>query len=880
MMPTNRFDLLPLMRAAVVCLLLMGLAPPPAQAREVTIGVLALRGPEMARSMWTPTVEYLAARLPGHEFKLLPLGFDEIELAVRQHGVDFVLANPSYYVELEANYGVSPVVTMRNRHGDGEGYGIFGGVLFAHSDNAAVRQVGDLRGRSLAAVDPGSFGGWHAGWYEMLRQGVDPERDLARLEFLGTHDAVVLAVLDGLVEAGTVRTETIERMAAEGKIDVSRLYVLGERQSERFPLRHSTDLYPEWPLARVQGIPDALAVDVAIALMRMSSDDPAAVASQITGWTLPLNYQPVHQTLSELRIGPYEHLRHLSVQEVLAQYWHWLAIAILALLLSLSLAAFIGRTNQRLRLHQLELGQLNTTLEQRVQERTERVESLLERERFLRVIVEMVADVNEILITAHSRDEMLKACCDRLVAHADYRFAWVGLLADGALELAAKSYGTAEFVRMMDRCRGDGPGERAVRENRTISGGIDAVLLPSGSSECALCSLPLRTDAFSEPVGVLCVFTTRRGGFDREEIAMLEQLAGDMGFATAAFDQRGETDRLQRERINHYEKTILSLVDLIERRDTYTAGHTRRVAHYCGLIAAELGMAEGEIENLKRAAILHDIGKIAIPDSVLLKPGRLTSIEYDLIKLHANVGYETLKRIDMYRDLAEIMRHHHERYDGSGYPLGLHHEAIPRSSGIMAVADAFDAMTTNRIYRPCKSVSNAIAEIESLAGIHYDPVITGVVRTALAHVEPPRLDDQLPKSALERQRFAYFFNDQLTGVHNARYLQFALQHHMLDGMMSACVVLLRGFGHYNEQNGWAAGNKLLSDFAPVLMEMMPAVVVFRVSGDDFILLSEEPIDLDGEQLAAHSVLAGTGVGVELKSFELDQAGRERLRAYL
>lgn len=222
---------------ALACL--VWLAPPSAQAEghgtdtpaagEARIGVLALRGAERARAMWDPTADYLSRHLPGQRFRVVPLSFDEIQLAVRQRSVDFVLANPSYYVELEAEYGVSPVVTMRNRHDGGRGYSVFGGVVFTRADRRDIRAFADLKGKVFGAVDPGSFGGWHAAWREMLRHGLDPESHFRRLEFLGTHDAVVRAVLEGKVDAGTVRTESLERMAAEGSIRLGELFVLNER---------------------------------------------------------------------------------------------------------------------------------------------------------------------------------------------------------------------------------------------------------------------------------------------------------------------------------------------------------------------------------------------------------------------------------------------------------------------------------------------------------------------------------------------------------------------------------------------------------------------------------------------------------------------------
>lgn len=198
-----------------------------ANAQEIRIGVLALRGTERALQSWSATAAYLERKLPGQHFRIVPLGFDQIHLAVRQRSVEFVLANPSFYVELESMYGVSPVVTMRNRHNCGPGYSQFGGVIFTRADHAGIHDFADLKGKTFAAVDKDSFGGWHAG-SELLRQGIQPDSDFKAINFAGTHDAVVFAVRNGRADAGTVGTETLEKMAAEGAIRLSEFYVLGE----------------------------------------------------------------------------------------------------------------------------------------------------------------------------------------------------------------------------------------------------------------------------------------------------------------------------------------------------------------------------------------------------------------------------------------------------------------------------------------------------------------------------------------------------------------------------------------------------------------------------------------------------------------------------
>ncbi len=845
--------------------------------QDIRIGVLALRGADRAIQSWSATATYLESRLPGQRFRIVPLGFDEIQLAVRQRSIEFVLANPSFYVELESLYGISPVVTMRNRHNGGPGYSQFGGVIFTRADRADIHDFAGLKGKVFAAVDKESFGGWHAGWRELLRRGIDPESDFKALNFAGTHDGVVFAVRDGKADAGTVRTETLEKMAAEGLIKLSDFHVLGGRQ-DGFPLLHSTELYPEWPLAKLRGVPDALAVQVAVALMQMPADDPAAVNGQIMGWTLPLNYQSVHETLRILRIGPYAHQHTLSPDELMALYGHWLVLGLLFLLLALMVAIYVSRINRRLRQQQRDMSSLNSELEARVRERTDRVENLLDRERYLRGIMAMVADVNEILITTSSQSEMLKACCDRLVAHPDYPFSWVSLLYAGKLEVSAKSYGRADVYRKLRYCLGDGPADRALHLNRTVltrGGEIEKTLQDAGIA--AVASLPLRRDAYADPFGVLCVLTTRVDGFDAEEVAMLEQLAGDIGFAIQSYRHQAESARLQQERIGNYEDTILAMVEMIEKRDTYTAGHTRRVAHYCGLVAAHLGYGEQDIERLKGAAILHDIGKIAIPDAVLLKPSSLTSLEYDLIKQHVDVGYEALSRIEMYRELAEIMRHHHERQDGHGYPAGLKGDQIPRLSRVMAVADAFDAMTTNRIYKPRKSVPEALAELKRLAGSAFDPDVVAAAEAALCTIAPPPLADQLPKTLLEKQRFAYFFNDHLTGLHNAEYLRFISTSGLDSGYAWAGMVMLQHFSRYNDSQGWAAGSQLLVGFAAHLAATYPTAVISRVMGDDFVLLAGAPLEIDAVHLKTESPLRDTPVEIELKEIDLSV---ERLEGLL
>ncbi len=291
-------------------------------------------------------------------------------------------------------------------------------------------------------------------------------------------------------------------------------------------------------------------------------------------------------------------------------------------------------------------------------------------------------------------------------------------------------------------------------------------------------------------------------------------------------------------KVKLYEQNIYMFVDLIEQRDSYTAGHSKRVAYYCQLIAKEMGYDRQRIDTLYRAAMLHDIGKISTPDSVLLKPGRLDNSEYALIRQHPVAGYDILKNLDIFEGLAGIVRHHHERYDGGGYPDKLQKEQVSMDSYIMAAADAFDAMTTDRIYKPRESKARALEELERFSGSQFHPEVAKAAVKALKNVKITAVSQQIPQTQLEKVRFAYFYFDQLTGVYNREYLKFILLQQAADSSRYNCAygIYLHNVTAYNKKYGWNAGDKMLQDFAAELKKRFPYAVICRLFGDDFILL--------------------------------------------
>ena len=320
---------------------------------------------------------------------------------------------------------------------------------------------------------------------------------------------------------------------------------------------------------------------------------------------------------------------------------------------------------------------------------------------------------------------------------------------------------------------------------------------------------------------------------------------------------------------DNYEKTIYSMVEMIEDRDTYTAGHSKRVAHYSKLVAQEMGYSEEDCTKLYQAGILHDVGKIATPDAVLLNPQSLNDIEYKLIQEHVNVGYKLIKNVPMFEALAEIIYSHHERYDGQGYPRALKANEIIPLARIMIVADAFDAMTTNRIYKARKSVEDALLELDTLRSIQFHPEVVDAALIALKEIKVEHSINQLPTSELEEERFAYFYKDTLADVYNKNYLDLILIKNQHDNTYSYMYTFfLKNFSQYNKENSWSSGDELLYKFAAILKESAKDSLVFRVFGDDFVVLSCDKISLDELLSSLDELVAEIGVKYVLKEVNL------------
>lgn len=530
--------------------------------------------------------------------------------------------------------------------------------------------------------------------------------------------------------------------------------------------------------------------------------------------------------------------------------------------------------------HQQEIERVNASLEKKVDQRTHSLKVMVQQEQYIKEVLRTVSDVNALLLTSFSLNNILKDSVERLAQHHNYRFIWIGLINDNLLEVAYKSTDEKKIIDgLVYSLEGDEKLKnltalKAIKTNRTI---IEQFNKPSDTTNQTrreydyqihwTISIPLNTHDDDNLLGVLNVYIDRQDGFEIEEIKVLESLATDLSLILHASQQESTLKEMEYEKISNYEETILAFVDIIEQRDTYTAGHTIRVAQYCKKIAIAMGISPEEVNRLEKAAILHDIGKVATPDAVLLKPGKLNLLEYELIKQHSKAGYNMLSKVEMYKGLAEIIKYHHSRYDGKGYPKTKSPDEIPLVSHIMILADAFDAMTTNRIYKPRKEIDEALDEIRNLSGTQFHPEVARVACDVLKGVEVEQTS-QIPHSDLEGKRFSYFFQDALTELYNESYFQVVLSNPERE---HNCVnfILLRDFSKYNHMEGWDNGSQLLINVAQLLKNQYSNALIMRYQGDDFVILTRQDLTIAAEDINQLSPFKESSVYVEVEKIELE-----------
>lgn len=298
-------------------------------------------------------------------------------------------------------------------------------------------------------------------------------------------------------------------------------------------------------------------------------------------------------------------------------------------------------------------------------------------------------------------------------------------------------------------------------------------------------------------------------------------------------------------------QTIATIANTIDAKDEYTKGHSKRVSDYSTAIAKELGMSEKEVMDIQSIALLHDIGKIGVPDSVLNKPGKLTDEEYQLMKQHTVIGGEILKDVGMLPGIDIGAKYHHERYDGKGYPDGLKGEKIPFIARIIAVADAYDAMTSNRIYRKHLPNDKVMCELEEGAGGQFDPKVT---KALIRLINEGRLGDISPDNRTEQEiddaatilsriieksgerTSERMLFDELTGVYNRSAGEKLMQQMLED--YDGCLMFfdIDHFRHINDVAGFLRGDIFLREMVECIRQLEEDMIISRFGSDEFVVL--------------------------------------------
>ncbi len=373
-----------------------------------------------------------------------------------------------------------------------------------------------------------------------------------------------------------------------------------------------------------------------------------------------------------------------------------------------------------------------------ISERHEMEQKLLRENRARRVI----GASNSMLVHAVNEVDLLQEICNLIVAERDYPLAWVTLVD----EVDVPQYSVAAHAGVIDEedidnlsrngqnMHGRVPASVVIRECRR-----QLITDAQHNPACKTCQkLAIKHDYNSiltfplmqnqDCFGALTISALGSEHFSSEEIGLLQGLADDLSYGVVALRVGKARDQAELEQRQTLEKlktnlntTVQAMADAVEVRDPYTAGHQRHVAALATAIATEMGLSEHEVEGIRIAATIHDLGKIYVPAEILSKPGRISPIEFELIKTHSQVGYDILKNIDFPWSVASMVWQHHERLDGSGYPQGLKGNEIELGAKIIGVADVTEAIAAHRPYRASLGIDFALETVEKDSGTTFEP---------------------------------------------------------------------------------------------------------------------------------------------------------------
>lgn len=344
---------------------------------------------------------------------------------------------------------------------------------------------------------------------------------------------------------------------------------------------------------------------------------------------------------------------------------------------------------------------------------------------------------NAALVRASDERALLNEMCRVVTETGGYRMAWIGYAEQDTLKSVRpvahggfdQGYIASLDISWGDNKRGRGPTGSAIRS------GMPQVVrdlqsdprfapwrdLAVSHGYASSISLPLKED--DAAFGALNIYAAEPNAFDEEEVRLLAEMADDLAYGIVNLRTRKLANESEQRLRKSLEATVEAIAATVETRDPYTAGHERRVAQLATAIAREMGLPPEQVEGIHFGGLIHDLGKLYVPAEILSKPGRLSPVEFELVKQHPQAGYDIIKAIEFPWPVARMVLEHHERLDGSGYPGRLMGDAILFEARILAVADVVESMSSHRPYRPALGPDAALEEIERNRGRLYDAAV-------------------------------------------------------------------------------------------------------------------------------------------------------------
>ena len=355
-----------------------------------------------------------------------------------------------------------------------------------------------------------------------------------------------------------------------------------------------------------------------------------------------------------------------------------------------------------------------------------------EKAKHLYLILQTIRKVNQLIVREKNKLKLLQSICNILIKVRPYKVVWISLVDEKTkhiIPVAQSGFKKGYLKSLKDSSTFIWPDEKAIKTGKPyVMENIlkDPKFKPWRKEAIRkeyLSSVAIPLISKEKVFGAINVCSDRKEFFEKEEVTFLLEIGSDIAYALGLLELERERNKLQENLSRSFESMARTIIKIFAERDPYTAKHSKRVAKFARLITREMGLSRTQIRGIWIGGILHDVGKIGIPETILVKPGKLFPQEIALIHTHPERGYNILKDMDFPWPVDKMALQHHERLDGTGYPKGIKDDDILLEARILAVCDVLEAMPSHRPYRPAKSQEETLREIKRGRGTKYDPKV-------------------------------------------------------------------------------------------------------------------------------------------------------------